>query len=281
MSSISANVPQERVQLPGRLPLSRAMVSLLASLIRAIDTRTGLLDDAQEEDWDSHVMDVEPETCEACGGTGFILVPSSVQGNIDDDGVDDAVPVPPQAPPSQASVAIQAPPVTDACTAGLTSEPALAPTRTEVPQSEATCSLTSTSSEEKPSTSHLPSSSDRAGSVEASSVPIVVPAVPPVVAVATQPIINIPPASVPIRGYNPLGPNTPAPHPTNAVYCSPGADRYYCVTRGIRVGVYSGWQNTSPYVTGVASASYSRHRSIHAAYDAYCSAYYAGFVTYA
>ncbi|KAF5335798.1 hypothetical protein D9611_009615 [Ephemerocybe angulata] len=91
---------------------------------------------------------------------------------------------------------------------------------------------------------------------------------------------GVPPMSAIIPGFQALGPNTPPPNPANAVLAAPGEDRYYVVTKGLRVGVLGGWPNTSPYVTGVASASFSRHRSIQGAYDAYLRAWSAGSVAY-
>ncbi|KAJ3543806.1 hypothetical protein NMY22_g3015 [Coprinellus aureogranulatus] len=110
-----------------------------------------------------------------------------------------------------------------------------------------------------------------------------VPAPPSVAApVSSNPIslCDLPAPSVPVPGFHPLGPNTPPPAPLNAMFCSLGGKHYYCITKGVRVGVFSGWQNTSPYVTGVGGASYSRHRTAHAAYEAYWDAFGHGFVNY-
>ncbi|KAF6741134.1 hypothetical protein DFP72DRAFT_1084875 [Ephemerocybe angulata] len=71
-----------------------------------------------------------------------------------------------------------------------------------------------------------------------------------------------------------------SPCSLSAVFAGPGEERYYAVTKGIRVGLFGGWQVTSPYVTGVASASFSRHRTLQQAFLAYESAYNMGSVTY-
>ncbi|KAF8434160.1 hypothetical protein L210DRAFT_864099 [Boletus edulis BED1] len=47
----------------------------------------------------------------------------------------------------------------------------------------------------------------------------------------------------------------PEPHTTGP---------FYLVTRGRRVGVFSGWYTTSPYVIGISRASFSRVASVKA-----------------
>ncbi|KAF6742584.1 hypothetical protein DFP72DRAFT_860363 [Ephemerocybe angulata] len=109
------------------------------------------------------------------------------------------------------------------------------------------------------------------------------PAPAPAVVTATQVQgipATVPPCSTVILGFHSLGPNTPPPAPTNAVFASPGEERYYIISKGIRVGVFGGWANTSPYVTGVASASFGRHRTLLSAYEAYVSAWSKGAVAY-
>ncbi|KAF5318889.1 hypothetical protein D9611_014720 [Ephemerocybe angulata] len=112
---------------------------------------------------------------------------------------------------------------------------------------------------------------------------ITLPAPAPAVVNATQVQgvpTSVPPASTIIAGFHSLGPNTPPPNPTNAVFTNSGEERYYVVTKGLRVGVFGGWPNTSPYVTGVASASFSRHRTLLSAYEAYVIAWNNGSVAY-
>ncbi|KAF5316974.1 hypothetical protein D9611_003465 [Ephemerocybe angulata] len=116
----------------------------------------------------------------------------------------------------------------------------------------------------------------------------VAPPAPGVTASSTQtaqdaplPTVIIPPATSPIAGFQSLGPNVLPPAPESAVYTGAGPDRFFTVTRGLRVGVFGGWMDTSPYVTGVSGASYSRHRTLHSAYEAYVKAYGRGIITHA
>lgn len=51
----------------------------------------------------------------------------------------------------------------------------------------------------------------------------------------------IPPVHIPIPGFQSLGPHAAPPHVSNANFAPPGSTRWYCVTRGIRVGVFGGW----------------------------------------
>ncbi|EDQ99033.1 uncharacterized protein LACBIDRAFT_317738 [Laccaria bicolor S238N-H82] len=57
-----------------------------------------------------------------------------------------------------------------------------------------------------------------------------------------------PPHLVTVHGYHVPGPNDYPP--------------FYVVTRGRNIGVFSGWENVSPLVTGVSHAVYSRVSSI-------------------
>ncbi|KAF5324055.1 hypothetical protein D9611_008340 [Ephemerocybe angulata] len=109
---------------------------------------------------------------------------------------------------------------------------------------------------------------------------LITPAAVTLAVVTQTQVLGLPPVSTVIPGFHSLGPNTPAPEPDDALFASPGEDRYYCVSKGIRVGVFGGWHNTSPYVTGVASASFNRHRTIQAAFAAYEDAYARGFACY-
>ncbi|KAF6747025.1 hypothetical protein DFP72DRAFT_854879 [Ephemerocybe angulata] len=96
------------------------------------------------------------------------------------------------------------------------------------------------------------------------------------------------PISSIIPGFHSLGPNsatpTPPPAPLSAVFAGPGEERYLRRHEGYPRGPV--WwmskirQVTSPYVTGVASASFSRHRTLQQAFLAYESAYNMGSVTY-
>ncbi|TEB31118.1 hypothetical protein FA13DRAFT_1709961 [Coprinellus micaceus] len=91
----------------------------------------------------------------------------------------------------------------------------------------------------------------------------------------------VPPPSTVIPGLACLGPNTPVPAPEDAAFAAPGAPRYYTITKGICVGIFAGWGNALPYVTGVASASFSHHTNIYTAFEDYCKAFINTSVSYA
>lgn len=50
-----------------------------------------------------------------------------------------------------------------------------------------------------------------------------------------------PPISIPIPGFHSLGQGTAPPPVEHANFAPAGSTRWYCVTRGIRVGVFGGW----------------------------------------
>ncbi|TEB25841.1 hypothetical protein FA13DRAFT_1796156 [Coprinellus micaceus] len=106
-------------------------------------------------------------------------------------------------------------------------------------------------------------------------LPVITPNVPGGSALAP-----LPPASTVIAGLNPLGPNHPVPLPVDTIFAKPNQAHYYAVTKGIRVGVFTGWQNTSPYVTGVSGAVYARCANLHIAFAAYSEAFGRGAVRY-
>ncbi|KAF6741493.1 hypothetical protein DFP72DRAFT_862130 [Ephemerocybe angulata] len=242
--SQQSNINQERSAFRGTL-LSWAMKDLLGALIHSIDSRRNMLTVGALGETDYH-----PDTCGACGGTGFLLVPNVLRNDDCDSDVEvksedaDSGDLPPgsSAPPSP--------------------EPA-------------SSSLLGTSA---PSIPTLPA---------ATALPTVIPpavtttAVAPIVVTASPPVVSYPISAV-IPGFHSLGPNSaapqPAPSPTNAVFTGPDEERFYAITKGIRVGIFGGWQSTSPYVTGVASASYTRHRTLELAYQAYEAAYHRGSV---
>lgn len=64
------------------------------------------------------------------------------------------------------------------------------------------------------------------------------PAVPEPVA---QPEPPLPPISIPVPGFHSLGQGTAPPPVEHANFAPVGSTRWYCVTRGIRVGVFGGW----------------------------------------
>ncbi|KAJ3504614.1 hypothetical protein NMY22_g17860 [Coprinellus aureogranulatus] len=112
------------------------------------------------------------------------------------------------------------------------------------------------------------------------SAPVLAPSMPATGQAVTHPAL-VPHARTPIPGLYSLGSGTAPPIPAEAIYCVEGATRYYTITRGLRVGVYEGWQNVAPYVVGVANASYSKHSTLMAAYQAYITTYDKTFVIYA
>ncbi|KAF5320439.1 hypothetical protein D9611_010733 [Ephemerocybe angulata] len=134
-----------------------------------------------------------------------------------------------------------------------------------------------------PATSNTPAPSD---ATVAPPAPGVTPPTAPTASssqdaqAAPAPTVVIPPATYPIPGFQSLGPNVAPPAPESAVYTGEGPDRFFTVTRGIRLGVFGGWMDTSPYVTGVPAASYSRHRTLQSAYEAYVKAHGRGIVRY-
>ncbi|KAJ3503688.1 hypothetical protein NMY22_g18161 [Coprinellus aureogranulatus] len=78
----------------------------------------------------------------------------------------------------------------------------------------------------------------------------------------------------------PLGPNTPPPHPDHALHAHVGSDRFYVVTKGLRLGVFGSWAATCPYVNGIKGASYTRCSSLYSAFAGYKDAYDAFLVNY-
>ncbi|KAF6749646.1 hypothetical protein DFP72DRAFT_852492 [Ephemerocybe angulata] len=226
--SQQSNINQERSAFRGTL-LSWAMKDLLGALIHSIDSRRNMLTVGALGETDYH-----PDTCGACGGTGFLLVPNVLRNDDCDSDVER------HPPPSLLRLPF--------------SEHPLLPSQLCPPPP---------------------------------ALPTVIPpavtttAVAPIVVTASPPVVSYPISAV-IPGFHSLGPNSaapqPAPSPTNAVFTGPDEERFYAITKGIRVGIFGGWQSTSPYVTGVASASYTRHRTLELAYQAYEAAYHRGSV---
>ncbi|KAF6741633.1 hypothetical protein DFP72DRAFT_1083418 [Ephemerocybe angulata] len=223
---------QDRSVLHGAR-LSLPMQDLLGAVIRAFDARRLMVNAAALGENEYH-----PETCNACTGTGFSLVPNEVETS---DSEDEAVKAEEGNTTSGATAGANA--VSGATAGG-------------VPSASLTAALAALGFQ-------------------------ATPVAAPVVNVVPEPTY---PISTVVPGFHSLGPNSgtpvPPPEPTRAVFTGPGADRYYVITKGVRVGVFGGWQITSPYVTGVAAASYSRHRTLQAAYQAYETAYNRGSVVY-
>ncbi|KAL0568238.1 hypothetical protein V5O48_013749 [Marasmius crinis-equi] len=88
-----------------------------------------------------------------------------------------------------------------------------------------------------------------------------------------------------------LTPSTPtSPHasppapigipPPSAFNDLPRSARYYVVTRGTRVGIFTSWTEASQYVLGVSGASHSKSRTLAKALAEYEEAYNQGTVTF-
>ncbi|KAJ3530928.1 hypothetical protein NMY22_g8372 [Coprinellus aureogranulatus] len=286
------------------LPLSRPMVDLLGKMLSAIDKRRHMLDVGEEEYY-------EPETCAACCGVGFLLIPieslveisedeegeeNGEEGasevitpematffNVNSDGADSA-----EASDSPAPATAAGQSDSDAAVVGITAHTSVPPTpvpttsgSAPVVPAVATPTVVSTIAPTIPTNvSAIPSVTP------ATTAPAAVPGPAASLVVATPvnagpinamtPPNGVPAPSHPIPGFNSLGPNFPVPTPTTAVFTDNNADRFYCVIKGIRLDR----QNTSPYVQGVGGASFSRHSSLDSAYQAYVQAFSKGFVTY-
>ncbi|KIJ92407.1 hypothetical protein K443DRAFT_13626 [Laccaria amethystina LaAM-08-1] len=78
----------------------------------------------------------------------------------------------------------------------------------------------------------------------------------------------LPPPSLvtPIYGYHVPGPNESGP--------------YYMASRGRNIGIFSGWEILSPFVTGVSHSAYSKVSSIQEGHTRVAAAINAGFATY-
>ncbi|EGN97395.1 hypothetical protein SERLA73DRAFT_75083 [Serpula lacrymans var. lacrymans S7.3] len=102
--------------------------------------------------------------------------------------------------------------------------------------------------------------------------------VPSPATATSSPLVSAPPSPSPAR-------TPPTPSPTSAVGAAPAPapvliqtyqgwafnvpepgvqGQYYLVTRGRRIGIFVAWQTTSPYVTGVSHATYTRISSVEA-----------------
>ncbi|KAF6750499.1 hypothetical protein DFP72DRAFT_851588 [Ephemerocybe angulata] len=262
--------------------LSSAMRDLLGAVMRAFDSRRLMLEAASVGENDYH-----PETCQTCDGTGFVLildVPEvEVSDSSDDEGpqikeedIDPAGLLPSDSrvsPPAGATGASG----TSALLAGgaTTSVPIVPAPATAIPQLAPLGTLAGMSLPVVPVVPSGPQITPASA-----AAPLVSPAAAVGIPanVAPSPTYTI---STIIPGFESLGPNSsnpqPPPAPANAVFTGP-EERYYVITKGTRVGIFGGWQSTSPYVTGVASASFSRHRTIQTAFQAYETAYNRGSV---
>ncbi|KAF5340046.1 hypothetical protein D9611_012393 [Ephemerocybe angulata] len=271
-----SNVKEEgAAAILGRATVSPAMLRLLGNLIRAIDARHLVLDE--------HISlggsEAEPITCPRCRGTGVTMIYSASDFDDDDEFDDNDVPnriVHPSLPALTVTPGAAGPSLTSGAAAPVTAAapaPVGAAAASNPPATPA--AGTAPSGPAPPSAAAAPVTTATVSVGPAAQVPF------PVSATVPLPVSPTP-------GFHSLGPNVPAPTPPNAVYTDSSvvtaaliADRFYTVTRGIRVGVFGGWMNTSPNVTGVPAASYTRHRTLQAAYEAYVSAYNSGIVTHA
>ncbi|KAF6742966.1 hypothetical protein DFP72DRAFT_859713 [Ephemerocybe angulata] len=246
-----------------------------------------------------------PETCLACEGSGFILTPNPPPGVGSEEETDGVVQEEEDEDDNNLGTSHSASPGAGSTAAGPSAAGAM--TGTSVTVAAACCFprklLPLTPSPSRLLPQYLPLSSSLA----------LLPSLPPFTtasAVVTGAVANFVPAPAQggapanpgaptaamtaltattiIPGFHSLGPNsatpTPPPAPLSAVFAGPGEERYYAVTKGYPRGPV--WwmskirQVTSPYVTGVASASFSRHRTLQQAFLAYESAYNMGSVTY-
>ncbi|SJL12492.1 uncharacterized protein ARMOST_15919 [Armillaria ostoyae] len=109
------------------------------------------------------------------------------------------------------------------------------------------------------------------------------PTVQPTVAPASTPTVSVPDVNAPaptalaasaaLQTNALQGPSVPGP---STVSASDGS--WYTVSKGLAVGVFRGWQNVSPLVTGVGRACYFRHSSQAAAQEAFNQAVATGAV---
>ncbi|KAF5319835.1 hypothetical protein D9611_012822 [Ephemerocybe angulata] len=278
-----ANTSSEGVATINRVAISPALLRLLGSLIRAIDDRHLILDSFVRPGDDEH----ELSTCARCRGTGIVTAPISVS-DFEDEEFDQVSP-PPSTAPSSAAPAPSAP--VAAVVAGTThAAPGATPAAAVVvgPSPAAAGPIPAAAATVVAGPSPIAATLVGTAPAAPPAAPVgIAPAAPPAAPVGIAPAappaapIEVPAPIAPIPGFHSLGPNVPPPAPESAVYAGNGCERYYTVTRGIRVGVFGDWMSTSPFVTGVSAASFTRHRSLIAAYEAYVTAHGRGFVTHA
>ncbi|KAF6753733.1 hypothetical protein DFP72DRAFT_848994 [Ephemerocybe angulata] len=259
-----------------RTTLSLPMQELLGAVIRAFDARRYMVNAAAQGEVDYH-----PETCAVCNGTGFLLVPNLGEGETSDSDEDVVVKAEDSEGESQFASPLDPTPAPEA--AGTTHDAAAAAVSAALASALAAATITATGGNTDNS---VPAPTVPTGTI----IPPAAPAMPQITtlnALGLSAPVSTPPGpvyaiSAVLPGFESVGPMSAnpqqPPEPANAVFTGPGEDRYYVITKGIRVGVFGGWQSTSPYVTGVASASFSRHRTLQGAYQAYETAYLRGSV---
>ncbi|KAF6752344.1 hypothetical protein DFP72DRAFT_850142 [Ephemerocybe angulata] len=285
------------------MTISLPMKDLFCSVIRAFDLRRLMLDTALVNETEYH-----PETCLACEGSGFILTPNPPPASDSEEETDGVVQEEEDEDDNNLGTSHSASPGAGSTAAGPSAAGAMTGTSVTVAAAVASLAAAATNALPVPapatvppaivlpSTPAIPAPVTTASAVVTGAVANFVPApaqggapanpgAPTAAMTAlTATTVGPYPISSIIPGFHSLGPNsatpTPPPAPLSAVFAGPGEERYYAVTKGIRVGLFGGWQVTSPYVTGVASASFSRHRTLQQAFLAYESAYNMGSVTY-
>ncbi|KAF5328128.1 hypothetical protein D9611_015155 [Ephemerocybe angulata] len=258
-----SNTNKERSTGRG-LRLSLPMRDMLTSMIRAIDLRRLMINAAAQQEYEYH-----PETCNVCEGAGFLMVPNAPPPSDSEDESDVEV----NAEEDDDVKVEDDGGIISSLVTHATSAPAIV-TGTNATAVPAPIAI--------PVVGAVPPAAQAAAPVAPNVPTSAVAALTGVVTAAAG--LGPYPISTVIPGFHSLGPNSATPQtppqPLNAVFTGYGEERYYAITKGVRVGIYGGWQNTSPYVTGVASASFSRHRSLEAAFQAYEVAFNRGIVAY-
>ncbi|KAF6744780.1 hypothetical protein DFP72DRAFT_857081 [Ephemerocybe angulata] len=252
------------------MTISLPMKDLFCSVIRAFDLRHLMLDTAL-------VNETESRDLPACEGSGFILTPNPPPASDSEEETDGVVKEEEDEDDNNLGTSHSASPGAGSTAAGPSAAGAMTGTSVTVAAAVASLAAAATNALPVPAPATVPPA------IVLPSTPAIPAPVTTASAVVTGAVANFVPAPAQ-GGFHSLGPNsatpTPPPAPLSAVFAGPGEERYYAVTKGIRVGLFGGWQVTSPYVTGVASASFIRHRTLQQAFLAYESAYNMGSVTY-
>lgn len=165
----------------------------------------------------------EPETCQACAGVGYILVPSVADEELEEDGYvecDDDESLPPLAPPTRPNsphgedeeLAEYLASALDVSVSSVAAESdggsaSAVPVPSAIPVAPAVNPGPAIVAPAQAGPATLPPPVNPAGQG------------PPVPATSNPPPApSVPPASTPIPGFSPLGPGTPPPLPVMAVF---------------------------------------------------------------
>ncbi|RXW17411.1 hypothetical protein EST38_g8433 [Candolleomyces aberdarensis] len=209
----------------------------------------------------------------ASGSTSVTATPPSITTTVN------ASPAP--APPVITAVSVPSPPVTNT-NANVPAAPAATPT---IPATTA-ASLPAVVINTSAASINVPAAATTI------NVANVVPTGAPVAGVATGVAgnANLPaPANSANNSNAPQPANPPPlpslvgqapPEPENAVFTGLDDERFYSVTRGLRVSVFGAWNIISRFVIGVGGSSYSGFNSREAALRNYTTAYNEGSVSY-